>query len=68
MNTIHAWVRRIPTTTLSSPGRGQEAFNQHQRLIDAIRRRDSRAAEDEARLHIGDAQRIRLQMLQGDLG
>jgi len=65
MKMIHAWVRRIPTTTLSVAGRAEQAFTQHGRLIDAIRTRDADLAEEIALGHMRDAERLRLDMLGG---
>ncbi len=60
---IHNWVRRIPSTTLSEPGRAQVAVRQHAELISAIRERDPNRAEENARQHMRDAETIRLAML-----
>ncbi len=63
---IHNWTRRIPTTTLSFPGRAEVALTQHDELIDAIEKHDVPRAEAVARAHMQDAERIRIEMLVGE--
>lgn len=50
-------------TTLAVAGRPQQARQEHQRLIDALRSRDPEAAEAAAREHILAAYRLRLASL-----
>ena len=45
------------------PGRADSAYEEHLAIVDAIRRGDPQAAEEAARAHIREAQRIRM-MLQ----
>ncbi len=61
---IHEWVRRFESTTMAAPGRGLEAVGEHDRLIDAIRARDSDLAERIARDHMMRARQIRISMTQ----
>lgn len=51
---------RYPGTTLSSPGRWDEAKREHAELADAIERRDGDAADEIARRHFAAARDIRL--------
>ncbi len=60
---IHTWVRRIPTTTLSFPGRAVQAVKEHESIVQAIRDHDSERADKLARDHMRIAQQIRMTML-----
>lgn len=53
----------MPKTTYYASGRSQTAYEEHNRILTAIKARDAAAAEAAARLHIREAQRIRM-MLQ----
>jgi DNA-binding GntR family transcriptional regulator len=64
MQQIHDRVRRFQKTTLSYPGRSHEAVEEHDALLDAIRRRDPEAAERIARGHIVRAMQLRIAMQQ----
>jgi len=64
MSTIHSWVGRIANTTLSTPGRAEEAHGQHRQIIDAIRNHQPEAAEKAALTHMKDAEQIRLTMIE----
>ena len=59
---VHEWVRRFEDTTMSFPGRGMEAVGEHDALIEALRARDSEAAERIARSHVSRARQIRINM------
>lgn len=50
-------------TTYYASGRGESAYREHCAIVEAIKNRDAAAAEQAARLHIREAQRIRM-MLQ----
>jgi DNA-binding GntR family transcriptional regulator len=50
-------------TAYFAPGRAESAYREHVAIVDAIRRGDAQAAEEAARAHIREAQRIRM-MLQ----
>lgn len=63
---IHTWLRRIPTTTLSYPGRARVALAEHESIIDAISARDRTRAEELARVHMRQAEAIRLKMYETD--
>jgi DNA-binding GntR family transcriptional regulator len=63
MRRIHEWVRRFEDTTMSYPGRGLEACNEHDCLIEAIRARDPDKAERIAREHMSRARQIRINMI-----
>jgi len=61
MARAHAWVRLIPTTTLSHPGRAGKAVAQHE----AIANRAPEEAEELAREHMREAEAIRITMVAG---
>jgi DNA-binding GntR family transcriptional regulator len=63
MTRAHAWVRLIPTTTLSHPGRAEKAVAQHEAIIDAIANRAPEEAEELAREHMREAEAIRITMM-----
>lgn len=50
-------------TTYHAPGRNKTAYREHAAIVEAIKARDSDKAEEAARRHIREAQRIRM-MLQ----
>lgn len=52
-------------TTLAVGGRGAEAVDEHERIVEALERRDPEAAEAAARAHIGNAYRTRLALQSG---
>ena len=60
---IHAWVRRMPDTTLSSPGRLAAAYDEHRMMIDAIVARDGERADRIAQEHMSSSLELRLGML-----
>ena len=51
-------------STLADAGRAQDAVAEHDRILDALRRRDPAAAEAEMRTHIEGAHRMRLRQLR----
>ena len=66
---LHEWLTRFPSTTLSYPGRGDQAVAQHAEIINAILSHDTERAESLAREHMQIAERIRIAMLvDGDPG
>jgi DNA-binding GntR family transcriptional regulator len=64
MRTIHDWVRRFSDTTFSYRGRATEALKEHEALLDALKQRDSDAAERIARAHMARATEVRITMQQ----
>lgn len=64
MQQVHDRIRRFQKTTLSYPGRSAEAVEEHNALLDAIKRRDPEAAERIARGHIQRAMQLRVAMQQ----
>ncbi|HHY38590.1 MAG TPA: GntR family transcriptional regulator [Clostridia bacterium] len=60
---IWAIVKMCRVSSLMYPGRVQEAMAEHRRILDAIKRRDSRQAEEAARAHIEKAHETRLRMV-----
>jgi DNA-binding GntR family transcriptional regulator len=57
-------VAQLPATTLSAPGRWEEAHDQHRRIIDLVEQREEKAAGELAELHIAQARDIRLTLQQ----
>jgi DNA-binding FadR family transcriptional regulator len=53
----------LPGTTFDAPGRGDQALEEHIRILKAIKLRDPDAAEHAARHHIQQAQEARLSLL-----
>jgi DNA-binding GntR family transcriptional regulator len=64
MRQIHDWVRRFSDTTLSYRGRAAEALQEHESLLDALKRHDADAAERIARVHMARATQVRIMMRQ----
>ena len=60
--TIH--LVRTPHSTLSVPGRWDEALREHAGMVTAIRDREAKTAQQLARTHMETARRIRLQLLR----
>ncbi len=63
LNTLRESMALWVHTTLSVPGRSQEALNQHDAIVSAIERRDVAGAEQSARDHIRDAYRLQLRLI-----
>lgn len=59
----HDYMVLLRKTTYHVPGRNQTAYHEHAAIVEAIKARDSNGAEEAARRHIREAQRIRM-MLQ----
>lgn len=59
---LNIQLQRYHSTTLSEPGRWDEANREHGELVDAIREQDADRAADIARAHIGRARDLRLAM------
>jgi DNA-binding GntR family transcriptional regulator len=57
---LNLHLARYPETTLSYPGRWEQAKLEHSRLTDAIEARDSERAYDVALSHFREARDIRL--------
>ena len=64
LNTLRESMALWVHTTLSVPGRSEEALDQHDAIVTAIERRDVLAAEQAARQHIRDAYRLQLKLVQ----
>lgn len=60
MGQIHASLRRATRTTLAYPGRAEEALEEHEALIEALKGQDADESELIARRHIDSAFNIRL--------
>lgn len=50
----------LSSSTLARPGRGQSSIDEHDRIVEAIEKRDERAAQEAAETHISNAYRMRL--------
>jgi DNA-binding GntR family transcriptional regulator len=59
---IHQTVLRFRSTTLSVPGRADEAVAEHEAIIEAIRDRDEELAEEAARRHMRHVVTARMAM------
>jgi DNA-binding FadR family transcriptional regulator len=57
---LNLHLARYPETTLSFPGRWDEARHQHRELVDAIEARDADLAQELATKHFAKARDIRL--------
>jgi DNA-binding GntR family transcriptional regulator len=60
LNDLQDAIRRFQRLTLLYPGRMEQALEEHRALFDAIRRRDSAAAEAIAREHMRQVLKIRI--------
>ena len=61
-------IARYPATTLSRPGRWEQALEEHAALIDAIRERDAERAAQLAEQHFTAARELRIAMWEDELG
>jgi len=64
LNTMQDVFLRLPSTTFSMPGRPAKALAEHNRIVEAIVRRDVAAATRHARAHIRQSRGTRLQLNQ----
>lgn len=62
LNILHDTVQRFRSSTLSDPERAHEAVEEHEALIDAIRKREPARAESLASQHKERAKNVRLAM------
>jgi DNA-binding GntR family transcriptional regulator len=60
-------VARFPATTLSAPGRWEEAGREHARLVTALEHRDAAKAAEIASHHFQHARDIRLKLWDADI-
>jgi DNA-binding GntR family transcriptional regulator len=60
--TVH--LVRIPHSTLSAPGRWEEALDEHEAIVTAVRDGDADAARAVATTHMTRAREIRLELLR----
>lgn len=63
VDSIHNWIRRIPSTTMAYKGRAKQTVSEHEAIIDAIAARNADLAEKLAREHMATAESIRVAML-----
>jgi DNA-binding GntR family transcriptional regulator len=64
LSRLEVHIRRYPEPTVSQPGRWQEALNEHNAIIEAIRHRDEALATRLAQEHMAAARDLRLRMVQ----
>lgn len=62
LQALHDALALLGPTTLTAPGRPEEAWREHGRIIDAIGQRDAAAAESAAREHIRNGLPLRKRM------
>lgn len=62
LSRLNTHLRRYPSTTLTAPGRWEEALEEHAALLDAIERGDAEAAGRIGREHMTKARDVRLRM------
>ena len=55
---LQSQVRLLMATSASLPGRPQRSIQQHERIYEAIRRRDLDAADDAAKHHVREAREV----------
>ncbi|MEU6711378.1 GntR family transcriptional regulator [Nonomuraea sp. NPDC046802] len=63
---LNSHLTRYPWTTLSMPGRWEEAIAEHAQIIDAIEKRDADRAYELAREHMAKARELRLRIYGDD--
>jgi DNA-binding FadR family transcriptional regulator len=59
LQALHDALTLLGPTTLASPGRREQAQEEHRRVLDAIERRDPAAAEREMRAHVHHGAEVR---------
>jgi DNA-binding GntR family transcriptional regulator len=62
-NSLQESLALLGQTTLSRPGRGADAYKEHDELVTAIENRDADAAEKASRAHMRSAHKARIQMM-----
>ncbi|WP_372741697.1 GntR family transcriptional regulator [Neptunomonas sp.] len=67
LNSLRDAMALLGSTTYALPSRSEAALVEHQRIIEAIEKGDSAAAEQAARDHIRAAQQARIRILTGAL-
>jgi DNA-binding GntR family transcriptional regulator len=63
LNELRDAMALLPGTTYSAEGRVQSSVEEHELILSAIERRNAAAAEEAARQHIREAQRLRLELV-----
>jgi DNA-binding GntR family transcriptional regulator len=64
---LTAQVAKLPSTTLSFPGRWQASVREHRELIDAIRSQDAERARAIGTEHMNAAAEIRIKLIAREL-
>lgn len=62
LDRLNNHLTRYPATTLSVPGRWEEALEEHREIIAAVTARDSARAEELARQHMARSREVRLEI------
>jgi DNA-binding GntR family transcriptional regulator len=66
-NRLTAQVAKLPSTTLSFPGRWPDSVREHRELISAIRNQDGERARDIGSRHMNEAAQIRIKLIAREL-
>jgi DNA-binding GntR family transcriptional regulator len=66
-NRLTAQVAKLPSTTLSFPGRWRESVREHRELISAIRDQDAERAQHIGSQHMNEAAEIRIKLIAREL-
>jgi DNA-binding GntR family transcriptional regulator len=66
-NRLTAQITKLPSTTLSFPGRWTESVAQHRELIKAISSQDGERAREIASQHMNEAAEIRIKLIAREL-
>jgi DNA-binding GntR family transcriptional regulator len=66
-NRLTAQITKLPSTTLSYPGRWEESVAQHRDLINAISGQDGERAREIASRHMNEAAEIRIKLIAREL-
>jgi DNA-binding GntR family transcriptional regulator len=64
---VHDRVRRFERTTFEFPGRGTEAITEHEQILAAVEAGDAERAIERAKVHMLNAKKVRLLMLETGL-
>jgi DNA-binding GntR family transcriptional regulator len=67
-NRLTAQITKLPSTTLSFPGRWKDSVAEHRALINAIRAQDGERAREIGGQHMNAAAEIRIKLIARELG
>ena len=66
LDSIHARLTLLRSTSLSQPGRAHQCFNELQEIVSAFRKRDSKAAYEKSMVHIQNASAVALRRIRAE--